>query len=119
MFVLEILVMAMADFDSDDNLSLAGLTQETRDVDVTTISSDEESFDADENYRLLIEEACKISSNFSQVSHFDDKIFGLSHGSRSDASEWEFSQQVSNAMTSSMVGDLKVFCAGLVFFRCV
>ena len=114
-----ILVMAMAGFDSDDNMSLAGLTQETHDVDVTTISSDEEPFDADENYRLLIEEARKISSNFSQVSHFDDKIFGLSHGSRSDASELEFSQQLSNAMTSSMVGNLKVFCACLVFFRCV
>ena len=114
--LLEIVVMAMAGFDSDDNMSLAGLTQESRDVDVTTISSDDEQFDPDTNYRLLIEEACKMSRNFSQVSHFDDKVFSLSHGSRSNESEMEFSQQSSNAMASSMVCNLMLFCVGLVYF---
>ena len=49
--------MAMAGYDSKDNMSLAGLTQESKDVDVTNISSDDEPFDADANYRLLIDEA--------------------------------------------------------------
>ena len=53
----------MAGYNSDNNLSLAGLTQETHEIDVTTISSDDESFDPDANYRLLLEEACKISTN--------------------------------------------------------
>ena len=99
-------VMAMAGFDSDDNMSLAGLTQETREVDVTTISSDEEPVDPDVNYRLLLQEAGKISRNFSQVSHFDDKVFGMSHGSRSNESQMEFSQESSNAVASSMVCNL-------------
>ena len=82
MFVYDV-VMAMAGYNSDDNLSLAGLTQETREVDVTTISSDDEPFNPDANYRLLLEEAHKISTNFSQVSNFNDHIFAMSHGSTS------------------------------------
>ena len=57
-----------------------------------------------------------MSRNFSQVSHFDDKVFGLSHRSRSNESEMEFSQQSSNAMASSMVCNLKLFYVGFSFF---
>ena len=74
-------IMAMAGYDLDDNLSLAGLTQETCEIDVTTISSDDESFDPDANYRFLLEEARKISTSFSQVSNFDDHIFAMSRRS--------------------------------------
>ena len=66
-------------WDSDDNISLAGLIQESSDVDVTTISSDDETIDLEENFRLLLKGAHILSSNISQVSHFDNKIFALSH----------------------------------------
>ena len=33
-----VVIMVMAGYNSDDSLSLAGLTQETHQVDVTTIS---------------------------------------------------------------------------------
>ena len=99
----------MAGYDSKDNMSLSGLTQESKDIDVTNISSDDEPFDADANYRLLIEKARKISSNFSQVCHFNDKVFGMSHRSTSTASDMDFSKENSNSMTSSMEGNLQYF----------
>ena len=99
--------MAMAGYDSDDNLSLAGFTQETFEVDVTTISSDDEPFDPKENYMLLIEEACKINSNFSQVSHFDDHIFAMSH--RSTSSSTQGGVLGKSSMALSMVSNFKYF----------
>ena len=106
MFVYGV-VMAMAGYNSDDNLSLAWLTQETREVDITTISADDEPFDPDENYKLLIEEACKISTNFSQVSNFDDHIFAMSHRSTSTPTQGGVLVEPSNSMASSMVSNLK------------
>ena len=102
-------IMAMAGYDSDDNLSLAGLTQETHEIDVTTISSDDESFDPDANYRLLLEEAHKISSNFSQVSNFDDHIFAMSHGSAALPTQSGFIENFLNSVASSMVSNFKYF----------
>ena len=103
------LIMVMAGYDSDDNLSLAGLTQETREIDVTTISSDDEPFNPDANYRMLLEEARKISSNFSQVSNFDDHIFAMSHRSTASPSQSGFVEQSSNSVASSMVSNLEYF----------
>ena len=103
------LIMAMASYDSDDNLSLAGLTQETREIDVTTISSDDESFDPDANYRLLLEEARKISTNFSQVSNFDDHIFAMSYGSAASQTQSDSLGNFPNSVASSMVSNLKYF----------
>ena len=103
-----LLFVMVAGYDSDNNLSLAGLTQESRYVDVTTISSDEEPIHPEENFRLLLEGAHKLSSNMSQVSHFDDKIFAMSHGSTLSQLGEQFSQQSSNSMASSMVSDYKV-----------
>ena len=57
LLLVVVVIMAMVGYDLDDNLSLAGLTQETREIDVTNISSDDEPFDPDENYRLFIKEA--------------------------------------------------------------
>ena len=91
------LIMAMAGYDSDDNLSLAGLTQETCEIDVTTISSDDEPFDPGANYRMLLEEARKISSYFFQVSNFDDHIFAMSHGSMASPTQSGFAEQSSNS----------------------
>ena len=108
MLVLLLLFIMAAGWDSDDNMSLAGLTQESCYANVTTISSDE-PIDPEENFRLLIEGVHKLSSNFSQLSHFDDKIFGLSHGSRSTQSENDFSGQPSNSMALLMVSNLKNF----------
>ena len=101
------LIMAMAGYDSDDNLSLAGLTQESREIDVTTISSDDESFDPDANYRLLLEEARKISTSFSQVSNFDDHIFAMSHGSASSQTQSDSLGNFPKSVASSMVSNLK------------
>ena len=103
------LIMAMAGYDSDDNLSLAGLTQESREIDVTTISSDDESFDPDANYRLLLEEACKISTSFSQVSNFDDHIFAMSHRFASLQTQSDSLRNFPKTMASSMVSNLKYF----------
>ena len=100
-------IMAMEGYNSDDNLSLAGLTQKTCEVDVTTISSDDEPFNPDANYRLLLEEACKISTNFSQVSNFDDHIFAMSHRSTSTPTQGSVLVESSNAMASSMVSNFK------------
>ena len=97
-----LVIMAVTGWDLDDNMSLAGLMQESREVDITTISSDDESINPEENFRQLLKGAHKLSSTFSQVSHFDDKIFPLSHGSTSAASELEFSGSTSNSMASSM-----------------
>ena len=102
-------IMAMAGYDSDDNLSVAGLTQETREIDVTTISSDDESFDPDANYRLLLEEASKISTSFSQVSNFDDHIFAMSHGSAASQTQSDSLGNFPNSLASSMVSNLKYF----------
>ena len=77
MLVVIFVIMVMVGWDSDDNMSFAGLTQESRGLDVTTISSDDKPLDPDENFRLLIEGAHKLSSHISQVSHFDDKVFGV------------------------------------------
>ena len=88
-------------------MSLAGLTQESHDVDVTTISSDDEAIDPEENFRLLLEGAWKLSNNISQVSHFNDKIFSLSHRSNTTLDGSGFSQLYSNSMTSSMECNLK------------
>ena len=103
------LMMAMAGYNLDDNLSLAGLTQETCEIDVTTISSNDEPFDPDANYRMLLEEAHKISSNFSQVSNFDDHIFAMSHRSTASPTQSHFVEQSSNSVASSMVSNLKYF----------
>ena len=113
------ILIAMAGYNLDDNLSLAGLTQETREIDMTTISPDDEPFDPDENYRLLIEEACKISSNFSQVSHFDDHIFAMSHRSASSLTQGGVLVDSSNTMASSMVGNFKHFYVDFSEKRCV
>ena len=102
------LIMAMAGYDSDDNLSLAGLTQESREIDVTTISSDDESFDPDANYRLLLE-AHKISMSFSQVSNFNDHIFAMSHGSASSQTQSDSLQNFPKSVASSVVSNLKYF----------
>ena len=103
------LIMAMAGYNSDDNLSLAGLTQETREIDVTTISSDDESFNPDANYRMLLEKAHKISTSFSQVSNFDDHIFTMSHGSAASQTQSDSVGNFSNSVASSMVSNLKYF----------
>ena len=103
------LIMAMAGYDSDDDLSLAGLTQESHEIDVTTISSDNESFDPDANYRLLLEEARKISTSFSQVSNFDDHIFAMSHGSATSQTQSDSVGNFPKLMASSMVSNLKYF----------
>ena len=111
-------IMAMASYDSDDNLSLAGLTQETREIDVTTISSDDESFDPDANYRLLLE-ACKISTSFSQVSNFDDHIFAMSHGSATSETQSGSLENFSNSVASSMVSNSKYFYVYFSSKRCI
>ena len=103
------LIMAMASYDSDDNLSLAGLTQESHEIDVTTISSDDESFDPDANYRLLLEEAHKISTSFSQVSNFNDHIFAMSHRSASSQTQSDSLGNFPKSVASSMVSNLKYF----------
>ena len=103
------LIMATASYDSDDSLSLAGLTQETCDIDVTIISSDDESFDPDANYRMLLEEAHKISMSFSQVSNFDDHIFAMSHGCAASQTQSDSVGNFSNSVASSMVSNLKYF----------
>ena len=99
------LIMAIASYDSDDNPSLTGLTQETREIDVTTITSDDESFDPDANYRLLLEEARK---SFSQVSNFDDHIFTMSHGSAASQTQSDSLGNFPNLVASSMVSNLKL-----------
>ena len=68
-------------WDSDDNMSLAGLTQETQYVDVTTINSDDEPIDPHGEFQAVTEGTHKLSSSFLQVFHFDDKIFAISHRS--------------------------------------
>ena len=113
------IVMAMVGYDLDDNLSLAGLTQETHEIDVTTISSDDESFDPDANYRLLLEEARKISMTFLQVPNFDDHIFAMSHRSMSTPTESGFVGDSSNTVASSMVSNLKYFNIYFSEKRCV
>ena len=113
------LITAMAGYDSDDNLSLVGLTQETREIDVTTISSDDESFDPDANYRLFLEEARKISTSFSQVSNFDDHIFAMSHGSDASQTQSDLVGNFPNAVASSMVSNLKYFYVHFSLKRCI
>ena len=98
------LIMAMAGYNLDDNLSLAGLTQETCEIDVTTISSDDEPFDPDANYRILLEEARKISSNFN----FNDHIFAMSHRSTASPTQSGFVEHSSNSVASSMVSNFYV-----------
>ena len=111
-------IMAMAGYDSDDNLSLASLTQETREIDVTTISCDYESFDPDANYRLLLEEARKMSTSFSQVSNFDDHIFAMSHGSVASQTQSGSVENFSNSVASSMVRNFKYFYVYFSLKRC-
>ena len=103
------LIMAVAGYDSDDNLSLVGLTQETHEIDVTTRRSEDEPLQPDANYRMLLEEAHKISSNFSQVSNFDEHIFAMSHGSTASPTQSGFVEQSSNSVASSMVSNLQYF----------
>ena len=58
-------------------------------------------------FGLLLEGACKLSRNISQVSYFDGKIFTLLHGSTSTQGENYFSGQPSNSMVPLMVSNLK------------
>ena len=113
------LIMAMAGYDLNDNLSLAGLTQETREIDVTTISSDDESFNPDANYRLLLEEAHKISTSFSQVSNSDDHIFAMSHRSAASQTQSDSVENFSNLVASSMVSNFKYFYVYFSLKQCI
>ena len=114
---LWILCLAMAAWFEDDNFSLAGLTQESHDVDIETISSDDEPVDPEVNFRLLLEGERALSNNVSQVSNFDDKIFQLSHGSntqndrledRNDSSGYFSNSMASSTLTSVMDIDVSL-----------
>ena len=83
------ILIAMASYLSDDDeYSIGVLTQESKEINVMDISSEEESEKT--NFELLIENARQLSG--SQVSNFDDKIFGmvddsqLSDGNKSEPS---------------------------------
>ena len=116
------ILVAMAWFD--DDYSLAGLTQEGHEIMIQTISSDEdEAVDAESNFRLLLEGARALSTNESQISNFDDKIFQLSHGESvasvsQGLSQLRRPQMSSNSMTSSMAGEESDVEVGLSFLLC-
>ena len=113
------LLLIMATWFDNEDFSLAGLTQESHEVDIETISSDEESVDSERNFRLLLEGAKALSNNVSQISNFDDKIFQLSYGDTS-CSEVEISNfgESSISMASSMPSSGSNLHVSFSFFRC-
>ena len=83
------ILIAMASYLSDeDEYSIGIMTQESKEINVMDISSEEESEKT--NFELLMENARQLSG--SQISNFDDKIFGmvddstLSDGNKSEPS---------------------------------
>ena len=78
MYFLHFLLLVMAWYD--DDYLLAGLTQESHESEIQSISSDNEPVDPESNFRLLLEGARALSTSKLQISNFDDKIFQLSHG---------------------------------------
>ena len=71
-FVFILIIMASYISDDEEYSSLC-LTQESREINIMDISSED---DGDKtNFDLLLDSARELST--SQISNFDDKIFGM------------------------------------------
>ena len=76
-FVFILIIMASYISDDEEYSSLC-LTQESREINIMDISSED---DGDKtNFELLLESARELST--SQISNFDDKIFGMEDNSQ-------------------------------------
>ena len=120
--LLLILLVVMASWFDNEDFSLAGLTQESHDVDIEVISSDEEPIDPEVNFKLLLKGTKALSNNISQISNFDDKILqllqGQGHEGDTSLSEVNISQNSSISLSSSMASYETNFDVNLASLLC-
>ena len=110
-FIWIIIVMASYLSDDEEYSSLV-LTQESREINVMDISSEED--EGKSNFELLLESARELTS--SQVSNFDGKIFEMDDNTeQSENDESEPSSPV--FVASSMAGNLQQIEVCLMFLR--
>ena len=110
-FIWILIVMASYLSDDEEYSSLV-LTQQSNEINVMDISSEED--DGKTNFELLLESARELTT--SQVSNFDDKIFEMDDNS--EHSENDGSQPSSPVfVASSMAGNLQQIEVCLMFLR--
>ena len=81
MYFWWLLVLAVMEYESDDEFSLAGLTQESCEIQIENVSDGEN--DERSNFSLLLDSARELAGGgTTEVAHFDNHLHDISFSSQ-------------------------------------
>ena len=81
MYFWRLLVLAIMEYESDDDFSLAGLTQESHEIQIENVSDEEN--DERSNFSLLLDLARELASGgTTEVAHFDNHLHDIGFSSQ-------------------------------------
>ena len=81
MYFWWLLVLVIMEYESDNDFSLAGLTQESCEIQIENVSDEEN--DERSNFSLLLDSARELASGgTTEVAHFDNHLHDIGFSSQ-------------------------------------